>query len=99
MTEAELLTGAAVEAGYPVGSANSTSILSSTGTLRASWLLHVSALGFHYQAPIVTNECITGSDSWCYGTGWSTSADYAPDKASAMRSMSDLRAILDLLSP
>jgi hypothetical protein len=99
LTEAQLLSGAAVEGGYPVGSATNTGIVASTSTLRASWLLHVTALGFFYQAPIVTSECITASDSWCYGTGWTESANYAPDKPSATRSMSDLRAILDLLSP
>jgi hypothetical protein len=99
MTEAELLSGAAVEAGYPVGSANNTGITSSTGVLRASWLLHVTAIGFFYQAPIVTNECITASDAWCYGTGWDTSTSFAPDKPSALKAMSDLRAILDVLSP
>jgi hypothetical protein len=99
MSDSELLSGAAVEAGYAIGSANNTGIASSTDVLKTSWLLHVTAIGFTYQAPIVTNECITASDSWCFGTGWTTSANYAPDKASAMQSMSDLRAILDLLSP
>jgi hypothetical protein len=98
MSEAQLLSGAAVEAGYPVGSAENTGIVNATGALRASWLLHVTAIGFFYQAPIVTSECINASDSWCYGTGWSTSASFAPDKPSAMQSMSDLRALLDLLS-
>jgi hypothetical protein len=99
MTEAQLLSGAAVEAGYPVGSAEHTRIVGSTGALRASWLLHVTAIGFFHQGPIVTKECIAASDSWCFGTGWATSASYAPDKSSAMRSMSDLRAMLDVLSP
>jgi hypothetical protein len=99
MTVAQLLSGAAVEAGYPVDSAENAGIVGSTGALRASWLLHVTAIGFFLQAPVVTNECIAASASWCHGTGWATSASYAPDKPSAMRSMSDLRAILDMLSP
>jgi len=99
MTEDQILSGAAVEAGYPVGSAENTGIVGSTGALRASWLLHVTAIGFFHQVPIVTSECIAASKSWCYGTGWASSTAYAPDKPSAMRSMSDLRAILDLLSP
>jgi hypothetical protein len=99
MTEAELLSGAAAEAGYPVGSAENTRIVGSTGAQRASWLLHVTAIGFFHQAPIVTSECITGSHAWCYGRKWIMSSFYAPDKPSAMRAMSDLRAILDVLSP
>lgn len=99
MTEAQLLSGAAVEAGYPVGSAENLGIVGSRGALRASWLLHVTAIGFFHQAPIVTDECITGSHSWCYGTGWIDSASYAPNKPSAMQAIIDLREILDVLSP
>ena len=99
MTEAQLLAGAAAEAGYPVGNAENVRIVGSTGKLRASWLLHVTAIGFFQQLPIVTDECITKSHFWCYGSGWVDSAFYAPNKRSAMRAMSDLRAILDALSP
>jgi hypothetical protein len=99
MTDAQLLSGAAVEAGYPVGNAENMGIVGSTGVLRASWLLHVTAIGFFHQLPIVTDECIARSKRWCYGTGWAASAAYAPDRPSAMRSRSDLRAILDTLSP
>jgi hypothetical protein len=59
----------------------------------------VTAIGFFHQVPIVTSECITSSRSWCYGNKWVASAYYAPDKPSAMRAISDLRAILDVLSP
>jgi hypothetical protein len=99
MTEDQILSGAAVEAGYPVGSAEHTRIVGSLGAKRASWLLRVTAIGFFHQGPIVTDECIAASKSWCYGTKWPMSAFYAPDKWSALRSMSDLRAILDMLSP
>ncbi len=99
MSEAQILSGAAVEAGYPVGSAEHLRIVGSRGAQRASWLLRVTAIGFFHQEPIVTSECIESSKVWCYGTGWPMSALYAPDKPSAMRAMSDLRAILDVLSP
>jgi len=99
MTEAQILSGAAVEAGYPVGSAAHSRIVGSMGAQRASWLLRVTAIGFFHQEPIVTSECIASSKSWCYGTGWPMSALYAPDRPSAMRAMSELRAILDMLSP
>jgi hypothetical protein len=99
MTESQLLSGAAVEAGYRDESAVHTGIVGSAGALRVSWLLRVTAIGFFYESPIVTAECITASRFWCYGRGWPATASYAPDKPSAMRSMSDLRAILDVLSP
>jgi hypothetical protein len=99
MTEDELLSGAAVEAGYPIGSAENRGIVGSAGALRASWLLHVTAIGFLRQGPIVTDECIATSRPWCFGTRWAASSSYAPDKPSAMRAIRDLRRILDLLSP
>jgi hypothetical protein len=98
LTEDALLSRTAAEAGY-AGTATETGIVGSTGSLRASWLLRASPVGFTFQAPIVTNECVTGSRSWCYGTGWSTSASYAPDRASALGAIDDVRAILDALAP
>jgi len=99
MTEAQLLSGAAVEAGYRAESPERTGIVGSAGALRVSWLLRVTAIGFFYEGLIVTTECVTASRLWCYGRAWPTTASYAPDKPSAMRSMSNLRAILDVLSP
>src|SRR5262249_25541594 len=99
MTEAQLLSGAAVEAGYQAESAEHSGIVGSAGALRVSWLLRVTAIGFFYEEPIVTAERITASRFWCYGRGWPATASFAPDKPSAMRSMSDLRAILDVLAP
>lgn len=99
MTEDQILSGTAVEAGYAVGSAEHARIVGSRGVRRASWLLRVTAIGFLHQAPIVIDECITASKPWCYGAAWPASASYAPDKPSAMRAMSDLRTILDTLSP
>ena len=99
LTSDEVLSGTAIEAEYPAGTSTHDSIVASTGYLRTSWLLHDTPIGFTYQAPIVTSECVTGSKSWCYGTGWTESADYAPDKTAAMGSIGDVRAILDQLSP
>ncbi len=99
MTSDKVLEGTAAEATYLPGSANSKSIVGSTGALRTSWLLHNSPIGFTLQAPIVTNECVTGSKSWCFGSGWSETASYAPTKAAAMGSIDDIRGILDVLAP
>jgi hypothetical protein len=99
LTSNEVLAGTATEADYPPGTPTGDGIVASTDYLRASWLLHNSPIGFTFQAPIVTSECVTGSKGWCYGTGWTETADYAPDKASAMNAINDVRAILDELSP
>jgi hypothetical protein len=99
LTSNDVLSGTAIEAEYAAGTSTHDAIVASTDSLRASWLLHNSPIGFTYQAPIVTSECVTGSKSWCYGTGWTESADYAPDKTSAMGAIADVRAILDELSP
>jgi hypothetical protein len=47
----------------------------------------------------VTAECIDGSESWCYGSGWTGSALFAPNRAGALQSIDDIRAILDSLAP
>lgn len=74
-------------------------VVASTGSLRASWLLRNSPIGVTLQLPLVESECIDGSYSWCYGTGWTATSLYAPDKASAMQSIADIRAIFDILAP
>jgi hypothetical protein len=99
MTSDQVIAMAATEADYLPGTATGDAIVHSTGYLRASWLLRSSPIGFTFQAPAVTSQCITQSLGWCYGTGWSTSAQYAPTRAAALQSMADLRGILDVLSP
>jgi hypothetical protein len=99
LTSDQVLAGTATEASYLPGTATGDAIVASKDYLRASWLLHNSPIGFTFQAPIVTSECITDSKSWCYGTGWTESADYAPDKTAAMGSIADIKGILDELSP
>lgn len=99
MSTDQVVTMAATEAGYLPGTKTSDAIVASTGYLRVSWLLRSSPIGFTFQAPIVASECVSGQKSWCYGSGWSESASFAPTRAAAMQSISDLHAILDLLSP
>ncbi len=96
---AELLRGAAAEAGYPAGTTDSDGIVAATGQVRIAWLLHVTAIGFTFQEPIVTSECITGSEKWCFSADWEPSSLYAANKASATSSIDDLHGILELLAP
>ena len=67
--------------------------------LRTSWLLRNSPIGVTLQVDLVIHECVDGSYSWCYGTGWTSTALYAPDKDGAQQSIEDIRAALDTLAP
>ena len=67
--------------------------------LRTSWLLRNSPIGVTLQVDLVISECVDGSYSWCYGTGWTATSLYAPDKDAALRSIEDIRAVLDSLAP
>lgn len=67
--------------------------------LRTSWLLRNSPIGVTLQVDLVINECVEGSYSWCYGTGWTATSLYAPDKDAALQSIEDIRAVLDGLAP
>lgn len=97
LTSSEVLTTTALEAGLTGDDV--TTVANSTGYLRQSWLLRNSAIGFTEQVPPVTSECIDQSLSWCYGTGWNATALYAPTRAGAMQSMSDIRDLFDQLAP
>jgi len=98
-TEDQVLADAAAEAGYAPGSSTSNEIVASTGSLRKSWLLRRSAIGFTAcESNEVVPECIQGSLSWCYGTGWDTTRLYAPNKTAAMRAITDISQVLDSLS-
>jgi hypothetical protein len=102
----EILLGAAKAAGYSATSTTAKSIQSATGRLRLSWLLRDAAVGFEAQYPVVENECfVTCSNgwentcAWCFGSGWDTSAAFAPDRASAEQAVADLEGILNELAP
>ena len=97
-TIAEVLTDGAAEAGFDATSDTAQSIASSTGSLRKSWLLRNSAIGFTAcERNEVVPECIDGSKGWCYGTSWDTTARYAPNKAAAMRAIGDISTLLGQL--
>lgn len=90
----QVLAHTATYAGYPPGTPGHDAIVDATGGFRNSWLLRNHGVGFVLNAPQVEAECVVGSLGWCYGTGWDTTARYAPTKAAAMRSVEDLRTIL-----
>lgn len=96
-TIAAVLDETAREAG--VDDATRAAIVASTGALRSSWLLRTTAIGFTYQAVTVTDECVDRSLGWCSGTGWTTTRLYAPDPASSLRAIDDVRAILAAVAP
>lgn len=94
----DLLAEVAARAGFPRGSATSQAIIGSTGSVRASWLLRVPAIGARVVDDEVVPECINDNRSWCFGRGWDETRFFAPTRAAAMRSMRDLRGILERLS-
>lgn len=99
LTEAQVLGATANQAGYATGTSTYSSIINSTGDLRKSWLLRNHAVGITLQETTVTYECITNSYSWCYGTGWSTTALYAPNRTEALESVRELKAAIDGIAP
>ena len=95
---AALLADIAAKAGEP--KATSDAIVASTGSLRISWLLRVPAIGVATVVPgEVVPECIDGSKSWCFGSAWDETKKFAPTKAAALASMTDLERILAALAP
>jgi hypothetical protein len=99
LSESQVLGATANQAGFATGTATYNSIVNSSGDLRKSWLLRNHAVGITLQEPFVTSDCITGSISWCYGTSWTESARYAPNRAEALESIREIKAILDGIAP
>ena len=94
---ADVLRATAVEA--QLDAADVDAVVASTGTLRRSWFLRNSAVGFVIEAPVVKSECVDDTRTWCYGTGWDTTTLYAPNRAAALGAIDDVRALLDALAP
>lgn len=92
-TVSRVLDHTASYAGYPAGSTERARIVNSTGRLRTSWLLRNHGVGFTFNEPY-TRQCLTGQwdQSWCYG-------DRAPDPATIVRSVQELRAIFYAIRP
>jgi hypothetical protein len=99
LTVRDVLARTATIANFAVGSVEYNGIVNSTGDLKRSWLLRNHAVGVTLQEPTVTRECITNSLGWCYSPDWYPSNRFSPSKAAAMRSIAELKAILDGLAP
>jgi hypothetical protein len=98
VTPAVLLADTATKAGQPKSVVDA--IVASTGSLRTSWLLRVPALGMAAVVPgEVVPECINGTKSWCFGSGWEETKKFAPTKAAALIAIEDLRRIVAALAP
>jgi hypothetical protein len=102
----QILIDAASAAGFGPSTSTGKAIASSTGRLRLSWLLREGAVGFEAQYPTVKSECFVTCSSgwestckWCFGSGWTTSAKFAPTRSASQQSISDLRAIFNGLAP
>jgi hypothetical protein len=98
MSVEDILEAAALEAG--LSSAEVAAVTASTDqSLRKSWLLRSSPVGFTHEAPLVTDQCVNRRLSWCFDDGWYPSNLFAPDYESAMAAIEDVRAIIDALAP
>jgi Concanavalin A-like lectin/glucanases superfamily len=97
--QTEVLAEAATLAGFDSAHNIGAAIVSSTGTLRKSWLLRHPVVGITLVERNVTAECIDSAHSYCYGSGWKETADYAPTRDEAFRSIADLTTILNSLAP
>jgi hypothetical protein len=95
----ETLADASAKAGIGEQTALGQVVTTSSDRLRLSWLLRDAAVGFEAQHPIVYSECFVSEKSWCFGTGWDTSAAFAPSRAGAEQSVADLEAIFATLAP
>lgn len=95
----EVLRASAVTAGFGASTALAKTIDSSTDRLRLSWLLRNGPVGFEAQYPTVYGECFAQTKPWCFGSGWPSSASFAPSQAEAQKSVADLKAIFQALAP
>jgi hypothetical protein len=95
----QILVDAARTAGFGSITSLGQIIATSTDRLRLSWLLRNGPVGFEAQYPAVYDQCFVSAETWCFGTGFSTSAAFAPTQAGALQAVADLRVIFQTLSP
>lgn len=98
-TVGEILTDAAATAGFGSTTSLGQTIATSDDRLRLSWLLRRGPVAFEAQYPVVYDECFVSVETWCFGTGFPTSASFAPNQAAALQAIADLKAIFTALSP
>jgi hypothetical protein len=63
-----------------LGESAITTVASSTGALRKSWLLRDPAIGITLQRPFVESECLNNGLAWCFGS-WDTARKFASSSA------------------
>jgi hypothetical protein len=95
----EVLTDAAVKAGFGATTQLGQTVATSSDRLETSWLLRNGPVGFERQYPTVYDECFVQALSWCFGSGWPSTASFAPTQAGAQQSVADLKAIFQTLAP
>ena len=100
----DVLGEAAQTAGFdPTANTTGVAIVNSTGVLKKSWLLRHTVVGMTLEEPIITGRCIQPAmpPGDCIGVqaGNPGSKLYAATKEDMLRSISDLVAIFDQLSP
>ena len=98
-TIGEMLAAAAVKAGFGLSTSIAQSIVASNDRLRLSWLLRNSPIGFEAQYSPVYTQCFVDAKAWCFGTGWATSASFAPTQAAAQQAVNDLKTIFENAAP
>lgn len=98
-TIGEILVDAAATAGFGASTSLGLTIASSDDRLRLSWLLRNGPVGFEAQYSPVYNQCFVSSEPWCFGSGWPTSAAFAPSQAGALQAIDDLKSIFQALAP
>ena len=95
----EVLANAASTAGYGVQTTLGQTIITSSDRLRLSWLIRNGPVGFAAQYSPVYNQCFVSTQSWCFGSGWPSSASFAPTQAGAKQAVTDLKSIFQSLVP
>jgi len=96
-TTTETLIATGVAAGFGVTTSLGQTIGNAEDRLRLSWLLRNGPIGFEAQYSPVYNQCFVNSESWCFGTGWPSSASFAPSQAAAKQAVADLKLLFETL--
>jgi len=97
----ETLAQTARAAGLDAGAVAAVAGASREGdaSLRRSWLLRTSAVGFTFQSPTVARECVYDTQRWCFGDRWEATRLFAPDRETALRAIDDIAALFGTLAP
>jgi len=102
-TVTDVLAEATQTAGFDPTGTTGGAIVASTGALQESWLLRHTVVGMTLEQPIITGRCVQPAvpPRDCIGVqpGNPDSKLYAATKEDMLRSISDLVAIFDAISP